>query len=178
MFNTFASFNFSAVISFSYFVAYALSFIIFFYTTNPFTKYTTNLHAISLLLKYNKALYIIFVFNLIAFLGIPPFFLFAPKFTGLLSTWAFSNVLFFIIALATVFLSFSLYLQLFDLLFVTNETSLDVFNLVNKAANAEVSSLALVGRYNVFIILITLVFISAVGFILFKDFFVCLSLFI
>lgn len=86
MFGTFANFNFSAIAAFLYFVAYALSFIVFFYVTNPYTRYTTNLHTISLLLKYNKTLYITFVFNLISFLGIPPFFLFAPKFTGLLTS--------------------------------------------------------------------------------------------
>ena len=178
MFDTLTSFNFSAVISFSYFIAYAISFIIFFYLTNPYTTYTTNLHAIGLLLKYNKALYTIFVLNLIAFLGVPPFFLFAPKFAGLLASWTFSNTVFFSTALVTVFLSFSLYLQLFDLLFATNETGLDAFTLYANAANSENRSIKLTRNYNVLIVLITLVFLCSTGFLLFKDFFLCLSLFV
>lgn len=178
MFSTFANFNFSAIISFCYFMAYALSFIVFFYTTNPFTRYSTNLHTINLLLKYNKTLYIFFVFNLVSFLGIPPFFLFAPKFAGLLNSWVYSNLIFFFTALTTVFLSFTLYLQLFDLLFVTNDSHLDVFALVKKATIAEARNMSLTKEYCTHVVLVSLVLFTSVGFLLFKDFFVCISLFI
>lgn len=171
-------FNYSVIISFFYFLSYAFAFIIFFYLTNAYSKFSTNLHQIVALLKYNKSYFYFFICNLLTFLGIPPFFLFSSKFAGLTITWEFSNFIFFFVTLLVVFFSFALYLQLFDLLFMSTTKFNDNALVLKQILVENQSNFFNNYNYNIYFILTSLSVISIFGFLLFKDLFFCLSIFI
>ena len=169
--------NFSAILSFMYFTSYSITFILFFYIISKYTPYSTNLHQIINMLKYNKTRYYIFVVVLLAFLGIPPFLLFTAKFSSLVIFWNYSNFIFFFITLLVVFLSFALYVQLFDLLFKTNTRFNDNQNLITTLTTVELSSTFTDCSYKLHFAIISLTAVSVFGFFFFKDLFFCISIF-
>lgn len=111
------AFNYSSILSILYFVNYSTTFILFFLAVNRYFKDTSNIFYIAYFLRYSKSGYLFFIIAFISFLGIPPLSLFAPKFAALSSIWLFGGVFVFVFAIGSVFLSFALYLQVFDILF-------------------------------------------------------------
>lgn len=171
-------FNYSIIISFLYFANYAFTFLLFFLIIFNIVGLNNNISFILSFLNYSKKIYLFFVLTLVAFLGIPPFALFAPKFLALVNIWVYSSWFFFCFTLLAVFLSFALYLQIFDTLFSFKR------NTGFRIASFDLSGLFSAGlfysikKYNNFKNLTVLAFLILTGFIYFKDLFLFLTMFI
>lgn len=172
------SFNYSVVLSLSYFINYAFIFLLFFFLIFDVLNLNNNVYFIVTYLKFSKRFYSFFILALISFLGVPPFSIFSSKFAALTNSWVFSNLFFFLFVLLTVFLSFALYLQIFDTMFSTTKNSNFCFTVLEFSGMFTPNLFYKKKNYillkNITILGLFLLF----GFIVFKDFILFLFLFI
>lgn len=178
MLNTYYIVNYSFIISFLYFCSYIIVFFIFFFIINIYTNYSTNFFQIVELIKYSKNYYYIFVIIMLTFIGIPPLLIFTSKFAALTVSWFFNNFIFFLTTLFITFLSFTLYLNVFDLLFKTNIKLNYFFNILKEFNKNNRIERLFIQNYSKNIIIILLLFLSIFGFFFFKDLFLCLFIII
>ena len=167
-------YNYSALLSTLYFANYSVTFILFFLTIHNLLNSNNNIYSISFLLKYSKQRLSTFILAFVSLLGIPPLNLFAPKFAASANAWVFGGGFFFVFVMLSIFLSFALYLQVFDILF---KHKLAVVHFVKSAVgfnssaldNGESGSAAALNNLGAFCLF---------GFLVFKDTFVLLGVFL
>ena len=109
--------NLTFYFSVCYFIFYSSVIINFCIIFRAQLKTTTNIYALFPFLEYSKQKLYLFLISIFAALGVPPCSLFIPKFAGLTAVYYNSTWIVFIYTLLITFLSFTLYLQLFDGLF-------------------------------------------------------------
>ena len=166
MFTAHGSCNYSSVLSILYFVSYSVTFTLFFLTISHSLDYGNNLYSIVFFLKYSTRRFSFFIIAFVALLGIPPFNLFAPKFAALTSVYGCGGFFIFFCALSSVFLSFALYLQVFDVLFKPALEKPQIVKSTEKRPAAPCSEVFLDSRMLVFFC-----FFCGLGFLIFKDLF-------
>lgn len=157
-----------------YFVNYSAAFIMLFITVGTYLNINNNIYAITYFLKYSRCRYQFFVLSYIALLGVPPFSLFAPKFAALSSSWSFGGGFLFMSALLSVFTSFALYLQVFDILF---KTKLSRSQLI-KHSTASFMKHETAFCYSDALVLLFLAIFCILGFLVFKDTFFIFNVFL
>lgn len=172
-----ANVNYSFAVSFLYFFNYAITFILFFFVLYRYLSIKSNLHYNITLLKYSKRVFYFYIAALLSFLGVPPFSSFAPKFAALTLSWAFGNLYFYLFLLITVFVSFALYLQVFDTVFKTkfNKTICSFFDF---ELNSGFVTFTKTLNYTSVKCLIIGFFLILFGFFFFKDFFFLFTLYL
>lgn len=169
--------NLNVILAFLYMFYYSLTFFLFFFLIFNEVQTNQNLNATALILNFSKNKKNLLVLTLMSFLGIPPLAIFAAKFSGLAGLWNQNQYLFFFLGLLSTFISFALYLQMFDMLFSKKIKSVNVFKLVKHSLNLYKLSEKKIKIYEYYYILFVLSFFVLFGVLFFKDFIILLKLF-
>lgn len=164
--------NYTHLVVIAYFVSYCVTLLGFCAFFAPYLAVTANIYQLTAYLNYSKQKTKLFALVFVSFLGLPPFLTFAPKFACLTQIWVYSGWTIFFLALTASFLSFALYLQVFDVLFVKRKRTKLLQNSQPKKLN-----LRAFRTYAVNVFLAFALFFVIGGVFFFKDLIVLLSCF-
>lgn len=109
--------NYTHLAVLAYFSSYCITLLGFCAFFAPYLSATPNIYQLVAYLSYNKKKFKLFALVFLSFLGVPPVLAFGPKFACLAQVWVYSGWTLFFFALTASFLSFALYIQVFDMLF-------------------------------------------------------------
>ncbi len=168
--------NTSFILSLIYFMFYSISFVLLFFCVEKELKITTNLSLLSNILKYNVIKKKMFTLSILSLIGVPFLALFAPKFASLTIVWKHSNYIFFGYLLITTFISFAIYIQLFDLLFNKKNKSNIIIKILKNKTKEIKTNLNLRLNYQETKKLIILTFGVLSFFLIFKDIFFLITI--
>lgn len=173
----FFSTNFSFIVALLYFSFYSVSLFLFFICLAPFLNVSNNLNYLSRLCRYDRFLYGLLICSIFSLVGVPPLCLFAPKFAGLMILWVNSAYFFFFFAFLLTILSFTVYIQIFDLLFSWNHQFND--SCIEMKYVQLIRSIPIIfDVYSKRMFILSFAFVTVFGFFWFKDFFFLISIFV
>ena len=162
--------NYTHLIVIAYFLSYCISLMGLCAFFAPYLSVTPNIYQLSTYLNYSKQKTKLFAVVFVSFLGLPPLFAFAPKFACLTQVWVYGGWVLFFLVLTASFLSFALYLQVFDVLFAKRKQGQVLKNSQPKKLN-----LRAFRTYEVNTFLSCTVFFIVGGVFFFKDLVILLS---
>lgn len=162
--------NYTHLIIIAYFISYCVTLLGFCAFFAPYLAVTSNIHQLITYLNYNKHKTKLFAVVFVSFLGLPPFLTFAPKFACLTQIWVYNGWALFFLALTASFLSFALYLQVFDILFLKRKHP-----CVLQSNQPQKLNLPAFRTYEVSVFLTLIVFATIGGVFFFKDLIALLS---